>query len=172
MPKSKPNYIVNYFNARSSGLKLDLHIDCHIPFKSKKTFMMQFVFLLEESKKSNGCTIVVKGSHKSGKFSNRKSKNITYLQGSPGDLIIWDSRLWHGTTDNKLKKSRWAIIVTFSSWFIKQKMDITRSLPNKIFNMCSKMQKQILGFCSIPPTSEKERINTKTGYENLKLFRK
>ena len=172
LQKNKPNYILNYFNARSSGAKLDLHIDCHIPFKSEKTFMMQFVFLLEESKKNNGCTIAVESSHKSGKFSNRNAKKITYLEGNAGDLIIWDSRLWHGTTENKSKKSRWAIVATFSSWYIKQKMDITKSLPKKFFNMCNNMQKQILGYCSIPPINESKRINTKTGYESLKLFRK
>ena len=28
----RPNFILNYYNARSSGSKLDLHIDSHIPY--------------------------------------------------------------------------------------------------------------------------------------------
>ncbi len=168
LSKNKPNYILNYFNARSSGPKLDLHIDCHIPFKGKKTFMMQFVFLLEKSSKDNGCTIAVRGSHQSGKFSNRKSKKIIFLEGEPGDLILWDSRLWHGTLANKSGQSRWAIITTLSSWFIKQKMNMTKSLPAHIFRRCNNQQKLLLGFCSIPPNNEFERINTKVGYDYLK----
>ena len=33
LPKNVPNYNILYYNARSSGDKLDLHIDSHIPFK-------------------------------------------------------------------------------------------------------------------------------------------
>ena len=164
LPKTKPNYILNYFNARSSGSKLDLHIDCHIPYQGKKIFMMQFVFLLEKSTRNNGCTVAVQNSHKSGKFSNRKEKKLNFLEGEPGDLLIWDSRLWHGTTANKENKSRWAIVSTFSSWFIKQKMDMPRSIPKKIYKKCNNLEKQLLGFSSIPPKDENERINTKRGY--------
>ena len=74
LPKNKPNFILNYFNARSSGHKLDLHIDSHIPYRGNYTSMMQFVFLLEESNLKNGCTFVVKKSHQSGKYTNRKTK--------------------------------------------------------------------------------------------------
>ena len=48
LPKEKPNFIINYFNARSSGKKLDLHIDSWIPYKAKKTQIMQLVFLLNK----------------------------------------------------------------------------------------------------------------------------
>jgi len=167
LPKEKPNFIINYFNARSSGKKLDLHIDSWIPYKGKKTHMMQFVFLLEKSTINNGCTIVVKKSHKSGKFTDRKTKKIIPITGNPGDLIIWDSRLWHGTYENIDKVSRWAIVVTLSSWWVKQAMDMPKSLPKKIYKKCNNLEKQLLGFCSEPPINENIRINTKSGYEVL-----
>ena len=167
LSNDKPNFILNYFNARSSGKKLDLHIDSWIPYSGKKTHMMQFVFLLEDSTPTNGCTVVVKGSHKSGKFTNRQCKKIINLTGRAGDLIIWDSRLWHGTLENYDKSSRWAIVTTLSSWWVKQAMDMPRSLPNKIYKKCTKYEKQLIGYCSIPPSNEFERINTKCGYEVL-----
>lgn len=167
LPSKKPNYIINYFNARSSGNKLDLHIDSWIPYLGKKTHMMQFVFLLEKSTEDNGCTIAVKKSHRSGKFCNIKTKKITSIIGDPGDLIIWDSRLWHGTKENKNNVSRWAIVTTMSSWWVKQAMDMPKSLPQKIFKRCNNLEKQLLGFCSIPPADEAKRINTKCGYEIL-----
>ena len=155
------------FNARSSGNKLDLHIDSWMPYLGKKIYMMQFVFLLEDSTKLNGCTTVVKGSHKSGKYTNRKFKNTLNLTGKAGDLIIWDSRLWHGTLSNYDKSSRWAIVTTLSSWWVKQAMDMPRGLPKKIFNKCTNLEKQLIGFCSMPPKDENQRINTKSGYEIL-----
>lgn len=168
LPNNKSNFTLLYYNARSSGNKLDLHIDSYIPFKGKRTIMMQFVFLLEESTLLNGCTIAVKGSHKSGKFSDRKSKKKKPITGKAGDLIIWDSRLWHGTLSNVTRQSRWALVATFGMWWIKPKMNFYLTLPNKIYKKCSNLQKQLLGFCSIPPKDETERINTKCGYEFLK----
>ena len=129
--------------------------------------MMQFVFLLEKSTEDNGCTIVVEKSHKSGKNSNVKSNKIKSIVGEPGDLIIWDSRLWHGTRENKNNASRWAIVTTISSWWVKQAMDMPKSLPKKILKKCNNLEKQLLGFCSVPPADETKRINTKCGYEIL-----
>ena len=167
LKNNKPNYILNYFNARSSGNKLDLHIDSWMPYLGKQIYMMQFVFLLEDSTSLNGCTTVVKRSHKSGKYTNRKSKYTQNLIGKAGDLIIWDSRLWHGTLPNYGKSSRWAIVSTLSSWWVKQAMDMPKGLPRKIYNKCTNLEKQLIGFCSIPPKDEKQRINTKCGYEVL-----
>jgi len=168
LPEDKPNYVLKYYNARSSGSKLDLHIDSHIPFIGDLTNMMQFVILLEDSTIDNGCTIVVPGSHKSGKYTNRESKKIINLEGKSGDLICWDSRLWHGTNENISGVSRWALVATLSMWWVKPSMDIIRSMNEAIYSKCSNQQKQLLGFCSIPPKSPYERNNTKTGYESLK----
>ena len=168
LPDDKPNYILKYYNARSSVNKLDLHIDTYMPFKGDETFMMQFVFLLDKSTSDNGCTFVVNKSHKSGKFCNRKSKNLKKLLGNPGDLIIWDSRLWHGAYENNNKESRWALVATLSRWFIKQSTDITKSLPASIYKRCTNKDKLLLGFCSIPPRDEFYGVNTKADYSILK----
>lgn len=168
LPKNVPNYTLKYFNARSSGNKLDLHIDSYFPYKGEQTIMMQFAVVLEESNKSNGCTVVVPKSHKSGKYSNRGSKNIKHLEAKPGDLLVWDSRTWHGTTNNKSNFSRWAIIMTFGQWWIKPSMEITNSISQKNYSKLNNMQKQLLGFCSITPSNENQRINTKNGYNFLK----
>ena len=82
----EPNYCLSYYNARSSGKKLDLHIDSHIPYISDYTFSLQFTFLLEDSYIKNGCTTAVPGSHKSGKFTDR---NITKLEHFQETLVIF-----------------------------------------------------------------------------------
>lgn len=168
LPNEVPNYTLQYYNARSSGQKLDLHIDSHIPFIGEYTNMMQFVFLLEDSNLDNGCTVVVPGSHNSGKYTDRNFENVIPLIGKAGDLICWDSRLWHGTLENYSGKSRWALIATFGMWWIKPSMDIVRSVKDEIYKNCSDQQKQLLGFCSIPPINPFERNNTKCGYDYLK----
>ena len=168
LPEDKPNYVLQYYNARSSGQKLDLHIDSHIPFYGDFTNMMQFVILLEDSSVSNGCTVVVPGSHKSGKYTDRDLSNVKSLEGKAGDIIFWDSRLWHGTNQNLTGASRWALIATLSMWWVKPSMDIVRGMNKDIYKNCSAQQKQFLGFCSIPPINPMKRNNTKTGYDFLK----
>jgi ectoine hydroxylase-related dioxygenase (phytanoyl-CoA dioxygenase family) len=168
LPESSPNYILNYYNARSSGNALDLHIDSHVPAITSFIWAMQVAFILEDQNLDNGCTIVVPGSHHSCRFSDRSIQDVKPIVSNPGDIVVWDSRLWHGTLENKINASRWSLIATFSSWWVKQSMDITRSLPDEIYKSLSDEEKSVLGFCSIPPLDESVRINTKCGYDCLK----
>ena len=168
LPDDVPNFVLQYYNARSSGQKLDLHIDSHIPFSGNYTNTMQFVILLEESTVENGCTVVVPGSHQSAKFTDRGLKNVYPLTGKAGDLVCWDSRLWHGTLENISGRSRWALIATLGMWWIKSSMDIVRGMNAEIYEQCTNQQKQLLGFCAIPPIDPFERNNTKCGYDFLK----
>lgn len=163
-----PNYILKSFNARSSGNKLDLHIDSSFPYKGKYVTSVLVLFVLEDMKKENGATIVVPRSHKSGSFSNRKSKNVKSINANTGDILILDGRLWHGTTENTTNKSRWLINALFSQWWMKQQTLFTESLSNTIYRNLNNKQKSILGYCSVPPSDETERINTKSGYDVLK----
>lgn len=168
LPQEKPNYILNYFNARSSGQPLDLHIDSRTPAPGDRTWLVQAAFMLDDMNEENGCTVVVPGSHHSGTYTDREFKNVKPIVAKAGDLVFWDSRTWHGTLANTTKESRWAIIATMSSWWVKQSMDMTRSLPEEIYRQLTDEQKALLGFCSIPASSEYHSINTKAGYEALK----
>lgn len=165
---SQPNYILKSFNARSSGYKLDLHIDSGFPYKGKYLISVLILFVLEDMNKENGATVVVPKSHKSGNFSNRKTKNTKLINANAGDILIIDARVWHGTTENKTNNSRWLINALFSQWWLKQQTLFTESLPKKIYKKLSRKQKSILGYCSIPPRDENERIMTKSGYSILK----
>jgi hypothetical protein len=170
LPPDKPNYILSYYNARSSGNKLDLHIDSYIPAHSDFTWSMQVVFVLDRFTEDNGATVVVPGSHQSGKYTDRDltRDQMQVLLAEPGDVIFWDSRLWHGTLENVSGASRWALIATITQWWIKQSTDITRMLPQEIYQQLSDEERALMGYCSMPPRSEYERINTKCGYEYLK----
>jgi len=168
IPPDKPNFILGYYNARMSGDKLDLHIDSNVPSSGRWCIAMQVSFLLDDMDESNGCTIVVPGSHRSDEFSDRSFEQVVPIVARAGDVVIWDSRVWHGTRENTKGASRWALVATMTRWWIKQSMDMTRSLPDQIYCSLTDEQKALLGFCSIPPRDERERINTKCGYESLK----
>jgi ectoine hydroxylase-related dioxygenase (phytanoyl-CoA dioxygenase family) len=168
IPQDRPNYILRAFSARSSNKALPMHIDSFVPYLGPHVFIMQGSIILKDQSEENGCTVVVPGSHLSGEYTNQEAaRDAIPLESKAGDVVIWDSRLWHGTTENRSGSPRWAIIATYSRWWLKQHFDIPRSLPQEIYTQLSDDQKAVLGFCSIPPIDESERIDMKTGYEAL-----
>lgn len=171
LPRNVPNYIVGSSTARSSGYALDLHIDSMFPFSGKWPISILLLFVLEEMNEKNGATIVVPGSHMSSSYTDRSLKDRKVICAKPGDLVLIDSRTWHGTLENKTNKTRWLINSLITQWWLKQQVDIPDTIPKSIFKKLSNKQKQILGYCSIPPKSELDRINTKCGYDILKNFK-
>ena len=93
---------------------------------------------------------------------------LTPIIANAGDVIVWDSRLWHGSKKNIVKSSRWSLIATLGMWFLKPSMDIPKSIPQEIYKQLTDEQKSVMGCCSIPPINEFDRNNTKCGYDYLK----
>jgi hypothetical protein len=170
LPPDVPNYVLGYYTARSSqeNTPLPLHIDSIIPAPGDRTWAMQAVFMLNDQTRSNGCTVVVPGSHHSGNYTDRELDLTVPVESRAGDLVVWDSRLWHGALPNREGAPRWALIATFHMWWLKQKMDIPRILPQDIYASLSDLQKQLLGYCALPPTDHTDNVNTKRGYDVLK----
>ena len=111
IPADHPNYILQNLMGRSSDKKLSMHIDSFIPYLGDHVTMIQAAVILEEQTTENGCTVVVPGSHLSGKYADQASfETAVPVLSEPGDLIIWDSRTWHGTLPNQTDGTRWSII--------------------------------------------------------------
>jgi hypothetical protein len=166
IPQDLPNYQIRSFGARSSRGALPFHIDSFIPYVGDEVLGMQVAIALEDQTEENGCTLVSPGSHQSGKYApDIERKDAVALTPKAGDVVIWDSRLWHGTTENTTDNTRWAIIATFSRWWLKQHFDITGQLPAYIKRELSPKEQSILGFNSIPCKDEFTQIDMKRGYD-------
>ena len=165
IPQDEPNYILHYYNARSSGTPLDLHIDSYIPFSGPELLMMQIAFVLEDQSEQNGCTVVVPGSHQSGRYPDRDFAHATDVEATAGDVVIWDSRLWHGAKSNRTEGTRWVAIATLSRWWLKQKADFPTGMPKDIVDKLTPRQLALLGFASIPPTDADDGIQTKKSFD-------
>jgi hypothetical protein len=165
LPPDVPNYYLSYFNARSSGDELLLHIDSHIPVPGQRTWSMQVAFVLDKSDIDNGCTKVIPGSHRIDSFTDRELVKSEPILANPGDVVLWDSRIWHGTYPNTSARDRWSLIATLVMWWVKPAMDFTRSISQELYESLTPEEKALLGFCCIPPKDENHRINTKSGYE-------
>lgn len=168
IPQAEPNYILRSYLARSSGAALPLHIDSFVPYVGPHVISMQIGIVLEDQTESNGCTVIVPGSHQSGRYVDQGAlRDAVPIESKAGDVVIWDSRLWHGTTENKSGRTRWAVIGTFARWWLKQAFNITQNLPQEIYVDLTDKERTILGFCSIPYNNESQGIDMKRGYESL-----
>jgi len=168
IPQTDPNYILRSYMARSSNNRLPMHIDSFVPYKGPFVFIMQMAIILEDQSEENGCTVVVPGSHQAGQYVEQIAfKDAVPVISKAGDVVIWDSRLWHAALENTTEGTRWSIIATFSRWWVKQFFNLTRSLPQDIYKRLTDSQKAILGFCSIPYDEESQGVDMKKGYDAL-----
>ena len=168
IPEGEPNYLLRSYIARSSDRQMPLHLDSFVPYLGDHCIVMQYSIVLEDQNAENGCTVVVPGSHKSGKYATQDAfAGALPIESEVGDIVVWDSRLWHGTTANTSGDTRWAIIGTFCRWWMKQHWNVTDNLPDEIYQQLTDSQKAILGFCSRPHEDETQGIDLKCGYDAL-----
>ncbi len=172
IPQDKANYILRSYLARSSTSALPMHIDSFVPFLGDYPVIMQYAIVLEPMNEETGGTVIVPGSHKAGRYVTQADRaQAVPVEADPGDLLIWDSRIWHGTSENRTDHSRWVLIATFCRWWIKQAFQIPEALPDEIFEQLTDEQKSIMGFCSIPYRDETHGIDMKRGFDDLTLSR-
>ena len=168
IPLDQGNYILRSFLARNNQVATPMHIDSYIPYQGDFPLSMQVSIILEAQTAENGCTLLVPGSHQSGEYVQQSDREKSIdIESAVGDVVIWDSRIWHGTNENSTEQSRWSLIGTFVRWWIKQGYQITEQLPNAIYQTLNDEEKAIMGYCSRPFKDEKEGIDFKTGFDAL-----
>ncbi len=168
IPEGDASFILRNFLARNSNEKLPMHIDSMVPYGGEYCFVMQAAIILEDQTVANGCTRVVPGSHRSGRYVDQSIfEEAVPVESKAGDLAIWDSRIWHGCGENQSGASRWSMIATCTRWWLKQGFDIPYNLPQEIYEGLTDNQKAVLGYCSLPYADEMAGIDMKRGYDSL-----
>lgn len=168
VPPEDPNYILRSFLARSSNHRMPMHIDSFMPYTGSHSFIMQCSIPLEDQTRENGCTVIVPRSHQSDRYADPDSfETAVPIEADAGDLVVWDSRIWHGAGENVSGGTRWSIIATFCRWWIKQAFDIPGNMPQEIYDQLSNRQRAVMGFCSVPYDDETRGIDMKRGYDLL-----
>lgn len=170
IPQDRPNFILRALAGRSSGATaMPLHIDSFVPSSGKLCIACQVAIVLEDQTPQRGCTVLVPGSHLSDGYADQAAMpEAIPVETRAGDIVIWDSRIWHGALGNATGASRWSLIATFVRWWMKQNFDITGTLPERIYQALTDDEKAVLGYCSLPPRDELERSDMKTGHDQLR----
>ena len=168
-----PNYILSQYVARSSGKnRCDVHIDDKSPNETNTANYLQWAIPMIDLNTKNGCTQLLEKSHLSLKKNKSSITNFKDLILKKGDLAVWDGSILHTARPNKTNSTRWVIILTYARWFFKPHYDIPRNFPKKFYKYLDNKKKIILGFASIPKSSENigtyQRGNLKTANDFIK----
>jgi hypothetical protein len=170
IPQDQSNFILRSLIGRSSGERaMPLHIDSFVPSSGKLCIACQVAVVLEDQTPQRGCTVLVPGSHRSDSYADQSAMaDAVPIQAKAGDIVIWDSRIWHGALGNTTGNSRWSLIATFVRWWMKQNYDMTGTLPQSIYDALTDDEKAVFGYCSLPPRDEYDRTDMKAGHDFLK----
>lgn len=139
-----------------------LHIDSNLP-GNNHILSLQFCIPLDPFDNNNGATQILQGSTEIKEYPpimsnlNKKQKEkLLILNANPGDLLIFNTSLWHGSSKKSTNKRRAAIFMNFGRWFLKPSFDIPNNIPNNIYSKLNNYQKKIAGCYFQPPFDDNE----------------
>jgi ectoine hydroxylase-related dioxygenase (phytanoyl-CoA dioxygenase family) len=139
---SKPSYVTN------------IHRDIRF-FSGDFPLMLNLLIMLDDFTLENGATYLLAGSHKKDKrpdineFYEKSDRAI----GKKGNILFFNSNLWHAAGINNSPNERRAITITFSKPFMKQQFDYCRAIGYESIESMSIELQQIIGYFSRTPSS-------------------
>lgn len=127
-------------------------------FSSNVPLMLNILVMLDEFTEENGATLLLPSSHlvdekPSLDFFNNNSIPI---KGKAGDIIIWNSNLFHASGFNRTTGIRRALPITFSLPYYKQLIDYPRAIGYEKYDSFNEKMRDLLGYNSRVPASISE----------------
>jgi ectoine hydroxylase-related dioxygenase (phytanoyl-CoA dioxygenase family) len=141
----------------TSNFSFNIHRDLRF-YSNSFPMMLNCIVMVDDFTNQNGATFLLPQSHLAEAKPNdqefySKSFQVT---GEKGDLLIFNSNVWHCASPNKSTKSRKALPFTISKSFFKQLYDYPRALGYDQINNFSYSLQQFLGYHSRVPSSLEE----------------
>lgn len=116
------------------------------------------VIMLDQFTEANGTAFVPNSHLRTDRPDRYGSYPDKMIVGSPGDIVIFDSGLWHrGGVSTEAR--RWGVFNLYGPWFIKPYFNFPGMLGFDSGNLDA-TSSRLLHFNSIPPNDETERFNT------------
>jgi ectoine hydroxylase-related dioxygenase (phytanoyl-CoA dioxygenase family) len=140
--KNNPNF--------SSKVHRDLRF-----YSGRFPMMLNCLIMIDKFTIENGATYLLPKSHLDESdptddyFFGKSIQSI----GDPGDILIFNSNVWHASAPNKTDEDRRAIPFTVSKSFMKQLLDYPRAIGYERMNEFSYKMQQSLGYHSRVPSS-------------------
>lgn len=139
---AKPSYVAN------------IHRDIRF-FSGDFPLMLNLLIMLDDFTLDNGATYMLSGSHLEDRKPTEEEfyKKSARATGKRGDILFFNSNLWHAAGINNTNEERRAITITFTKPFLKQQLDYSRAVGYENIEKLSPKLQQILGFFSRVPSN-------------------
>ncbi|MES2559946.1 MAG: phytanoyl-CoA dioxygenase family protein [Bacteroidota bacterium] len=137
---SKPSYVVK------------VHRDIRF-FSDSFPLMLNMLIMLDDFTLENGATYLLAKSHLQ---PDKPADDYFYAHadratGKRGDVLFFNSNLWHAAGLNTSTEERRAITITFTKPFMKQQLDYPHAVgTDKLLQLSPNMQ-QVIGYFSRTP---------------------
>lgn len=156
-------YILNSFGGfineldGSDGYIGAIHRDVRT-FSRDFRLMLNMLVMLDDFTPENGATHIMPGSHNMATEPTAPAFENAAIRatGSAGDILVFDSRLWHAAGQNQTTKPRRALTLTFTRPFFKPQLDYPRFLGNDYASALRPEVRQVLGYDARVPTDIEE----------------
>jgi len=155
-------YIINAFGGvinlpDNPSYVTNIHRDVRF-FTGDFPMMMNLLIMLDDFTLENGATYLLDGSHRK---SDKPSEQVFYeyasrAVGSRGDVLFFNSNLWHAAGLNKTHSKRRALTLSFTKPCFKQQIDYAKLLGYEVVEHLPGHLKQVLGYFSRIPSNLNE----------------
>jgi ectoine hydroxylase-related dioxygenase (phytanoyl-CoA dioxygenase family) len=159
----KGKCILNSFTALSNipGEDKVFHKKVHRDirgFSSDMPLMLNMLVMLDDFTPENGATLLLPQSHLKAEVPSDEFFQAHAIQatGFAGDIMIWNSNLFHASGANSTNQVRRAIPITFSLPYYKQLLDYPRAIGYEKYETFNQDMKKILGYDSRVPADINE----------------
>lgn len=139
----------------------------HQNFVSSEPLAVNMLLVIDEFNSSTGATELVPFTHKQSQLPSTQyiDKHKVCFYASPGDVVIFDSMLYHRAGINNSNIIRRAVNTQFSKPFIKPQYELHRIVPESF--VTSEEDRRLLGMTSATAIDEndwrRERIRRSKG---------
>jgi ectoine hydroxylase-related dioxygenase (phytanoyl-CoA dioxygenase family) len=127
-------------------------------FSSDVPLMLNMLVMLDDFTAENGATLLLSGSHLQNEMPSDAEFQANAIQatGFAGDIIIWNSNLYHASGTNTTDAVRRCLPITFSLPYYKQLLDYPQAIGEDKYTSLEEEIKRILGYDSRVPKSVSE----------------
>lgn len=164
-------FIVIQFSARDPHRGIgaqQLHIDSRFP-GAPYALAGIALWMMNDFNHQSGATRLVPRSHLRPDYPET---GVIYpeeiaVEAPAGSVLVYNGSVWHGGGDKLADVERWAVIISYGRWFLKQAFDLTRNTPQALYEQLSPARRELFGFTSVPPYDEARRARTRTPVDDL-----
>lgn len=146
-------YIIHSYNAvrlmpGRSNNATKIHRDSPRYYPPVYPLSIQALVCVDQFNSQTGGTYLLPASHH---IPDKPTDEYFYtnafqVQADPGDVVIFDSLIWHAGGNNTSDHPRRGITLVYTRSFMKQQIDIPRSLSPELIESLSDSGKRLIGF--------------------------